>query len=153
MTKSLEELEAFVVEGKVCIPMTYSAGAVGSRFLIELRDNKRIMGLRCPKCNTVYVPPRSTCESCFGELNEWVEVSHEGAVLTYTVVCQPSPMLPAEPPIIYGIIRLDGAGTGFVHLLGEVKPEELKVGMRVKAVFKEERTASVLDIKYFRPLK
>jgi uncharacterized OB-fold protein len=153
MTKSLEELEAFVVEGKISIPMTYSAGAVGSRFLIELRDNKRIMGLRCPKCNTVYVPPRSTCESCFGELNEWVEVSHEGTVLTYTVVCQPSPVLPAELPVIYGIIQLDGAGTGFVHLLGEVKPEELKVGMRVKAVFKEERTASVLDIKYFRPLK
>jgi uncharacterized OB-fold protein len=38
-------------------------------------------------------------------------------------------------------------------MLGEVKPEELRVGMRVKAVFREERKASILDIKYFRPLK
>jgi len=153
MTKKLEELEAFVVEGKVAIPATYSAGTVGSRFLIEMRDNKRIMGMRCSKCGIVYVPPRSTCESCFDKLDEWVEVSDTGTILTYTVACQPSPVLPAEPPVIYGIIRLDGAGTGFVHMLGEVKSEELRVGMRVKAVFKEERTASVLDIKYFRPLK
>jgi hypothetical protein len=62
-------------------------------------------------------------------------------------------VLPAEPPVIYGIIQLDGAGTGFVHMLGEVKSEELRVGMRVKAVFREERKASILDIKYFRPLK
>jgi hypothetical protein len=153
MTKKVEELEAFIVEGKVAVPMTYSAGAVGSRFLIEMRDNMRIMGIRCPKCNIVYVPPRSTCENCFDKLDQWVEVSDTGTVLTYAVACRPSPVLPAEPPIIYGIIQLDGAGTGFVHMLGEVKPEEVRVGTRVKAVFKEERTASVLDIKHFKPLK
>ena len=153
MTKRIEELEAFVVEGKVSIPMTYSAGAVGSRFLIEMRDNKRIMGMRCPTCNIVYVPPRSTCPDCFAEINEWVEVSDKGTVVTYTIAQQTSPVLPVEPPVIYGIIQLDGAGTGFVHMLDEVKSEELKIGMKVKAVFKEERTASILDIKYFKPLK
>ena len=66
-------------------------------------------------------------------------MSDKGTVLTYTVVCQPSLVLPAEPPVIYGIIQLDGAGTGFVHMLGEVKSEELRVGMRVKAVFREEK--------------
>jgi uncharacterized OB-fold protein len=153
MTRKLEELEAFIVEGKVCIPMTYSAGAVGSRFLIEMRDNKKIMGMRCSKCNIVYVPPRSTCPDCFAEIKDWVEVSDKGTVVTYTVAHQPSPVLPAEPPVIYGIIQLDGSGTGFVHMLGEVKPEELRAGMKVKAVFREERTASILDIKYFKPLK
>jgi hypothetical protein len=57
-----------------------------------------------------------------------------------------------EPPIIYGIIRLDGADTGLVHMLGEVDLEQVKVGMRLQAVFKEKRVASVLDIKYFKPL-
>jgi uncharacterized OB-fold protein len=39
-------------------------------------------------------------------------------------------------------------------MLGEVAPEQLKVGMKVKAVFKvrEERHASILDIKYFGPV-
>jgi len=28
----------------------------------------------------------------------------------------------------------------------------LRIGMRVQAVFKEERAGSILDIKYFKPL-
>ena len=144
--------EAFFVDGKVAIPFNYSAGKVGSRFLIELRDNKKLMGLRCPACNHVYVPPRSVCKGCFAQLNEWVEVSDKGTLLTYTVVHQPNAAQPVETPFAYGIIQLDGADTGFVHLLGEVDRDQVKIGMRVQAVFKEERVASVLDIKYFKPL-
>jgi len=154
MADKLEESESFVFAGKVDIPNTYSAGMVGSRFLIELRDNKKITGMKCPTCNWVYVPPRSTCKYCFGKLSEWVEVSNKGTLLTYAVAYQPSPVQPVEVPIAYGIVQLDGADTGLVHMLGEVDPEQLKVGMKVKAVFKvkKEREASILDIKYFKPL-
>jgi uncharacterized OB-fold protein len=154
MGDKLEELEPFVFAGKLDIPNTYSAGMVGSRFLIELRDNKKIMGVKCPTCNRVYVPPRSTCKYCFGKLSELVEVSQKGTLLTYAVAYQPNPVQPLEPPIAYGIVQLDGADTGFVHMLGEVDPGQLKIGMKVKAVFKvkKERQASILDIKYFKPL-
>jgi hypothetical protein len=83
-----------------------------------------------------------------------VEVSQKGTLLTYAVAYQPNPVQPLEPPIAYGIVQLDGADTGFVHMLGEVHPEQLKTGMKVKAVFKvkRERQASILDIKYFKPL-
>jgi hypothetical protein len=57
-----------------------------------------------------------------------------------------------EPPFAYAVIRLDGADTGLVHLLGEVKPEEIREGMRLKAVFAEERTGKMLDVKYFKPV-
>jgi uncharacterized OB-fold protein len=154
MGDKLEELEPFVFAGKLDIPNTYSAGMVGSRFLIELRDNKKIMGVKCPTCNRVYVPPRSTCKYCFGKLSELVEVSQKGTLLTYAVAYQPNPVQPLEPPIAYGIVQLDGADTGFVHMLGEVDPGQLKIGMKVKAVFKvkKERQASIMDIKYFKPL-
>ncbi len=154
MADKLEELEPVVFEGKLDIPNTYPAGMVGSRFLIELRDNKKIMGIKCPACNKVFVPPRSTCKYCFGELSELVEVGQKGTLLTYAVAYQPNSVQPVEPPIAYGIVQLDGADTGFAHMLGEVDPEQLKVGMKVEAVFKakEEREASILDIKYFKPL-
>ena len=154
LTEKLEGMDVWVYHGKIDIPNTYSAGAVGSRFLIELRDNKRIMGTRCPSCNLVYVPARSVCRDCFGQLDEWVEVSHKGTLLTHAVARQTTLVQPVKPPITYGIIQLDGADTGFVHMLGEVEPDQLKVGMRVKAIFKtkKERVASVLDIKYFKPL-
>jgi uncharacterized OB-fold protein len=152
VTEKLEGMDVWLYHGQIYIPNTYSAGAVGSRFLIELRDNKRIMGIRCPTCNRVYVPARSVCKDCFAQLNEWVEVSNKGTLLTYTVCHQPNRVQPAEPPLVYGIIQLDGADTGFVHMMGEVEPEQLRIGMRVQAVFKEKREASILDIKYFKPL-
>ena len=155
LTEKLEGMDVWVYHGKIHIPNIYSAGAVGSRFLIELRDNKRIMGTRCPACNIVYVPARSVCRDCFGQLSEWVEVSPKGTLLSHAIARQPSVVQPVNPPIIYGIIQLDGADTGFVHMLGEVEPAQLKVGMRVKAVFKpkKQRVASILDIKYFKPLR
>ncbi len=155
VTEKLEGMDVWIYHGQIYIPNTYSAGAVGSRFLIELRDNKKIMGTRCPTCNLVYVPARSVCRDCFGELSEWVEVSQKGTLLTYTVAHQSNPVQPVSTPIVYGIVQLDGADTGFVHMLGEVDPGQLKVGTKVKAVFKvkKERVASILDIKYFKPLK
>ena len=154
VTEKLEGMDVWIYHGQIYIPNTYSAGAVGSRFLIELRDNKKIMGTRCPTCNLVYVPARSACRDCFGELSEWVEVSQKGTLLTYTVTYQSNPVQPVSTPIVYGIVQLDGADTGFVHMLGEVDPEKLKVGTKVKAVFKpkKERQGSILDIKYFKPL-
>jgi uncharacterized OB-fold protein len=155
VTEKLEGMDVWVYHGQIDIPNTYSAGAVGSRFLIELRDNKKIMGTRCPACNRVYVPARSVCRDCFSELSEWVEVSHKGTLLTYTVACEPNPIQPVPTPIVYGIVLLDGADTGFVHMLEEVDPEKLKAGTKVKAVFKskKERQGSILDIKYFKPLR
>jgi uncharacterized OB-fold protein len=150
--EKLKDLDVFVYHGKIYIPNTYTAGAVGSRFLIELRDNKKIMGTKCPACDMVYVPARSVCKYCFAQLDKWVEVSDTGTLQTYTVAGQVNGVQPVDPPIIYGIIQLDGASTGLVHMLSEVDFEKLVIGMRVKAVFSEKRVGSILDIKYFKPL-
>jgi uncharacterized OB-fold protein len=150
--EKLKDLDVFIYHGKIYIPNTYTAGAVGSRFLIELRDNKKIVGTKCTTCDLVYVPARSVCKHCFAELDKWVEVSDRGTLQTYTVAGQANGVQPVDPPIIYGIVQLDGASTGLVHMLSEVDFEKLAVGMRVKAVFAEKRVGSILDIKYFAPL-
>jgi uncharacterized OB-fold protein len=152
VTEKLEDKDVYLYHGQIYIPNTYTAGTVGSNVLIALRDKKKILGVNCPTCNRVSVPARSTCKDCFGQLTELVEVSDKGTVLTYTVCNEPNIVQPEEAPIIYGIIQLDGADNGFVHMIGGVDAEELSIGMRVQAVFKEERTASILDIKYFKPL-
>ena len=140
------------IPGAIIMPYRYYAGATGSKFFVELRDNKRIMGIRCPQCNRVYVPPRSTCVHCFAKLDEWIELDGRGTLESYTIVHYPLPVHPLSPPFAYGIIKLDGADTGLTHFLGEFEPEELEIGMRVKPVFKEKREGSILDIKYFKPL-
>jgi len=135
------------------MPYRYAAGPVGSRFFIELRDNKRIMGIRCPQCDRVYVPPKSTCICCFNKLDEWVPLDGKGTLESYTVVHYSLPVHPPLPELIYGIIKLDGADTGLTHFLSEIEPQELRTGMRVEPVFKENRAGTILDIQYFRPLR
>jgi uncharacterized OB-fold protein len=155
VTEKLEDMDVWLYHGQIYIPNTYSAGAVGSKFLIALRDKGKILGTRCAACNRVYVPARSVCTECFARLDEWVEVGDKGTVLTYTIDQESKPVIqPTEPPIVYAIIQLDGADTGFAHMLGEVAPEQLAIGLRVQAVFKpkKDREASILDIKYFKPL-
>lgn len=153
-TEKLEGMDVWLYHGQIYIPNTYSAGATGSRFLTTLRDKAKIMGMRCPTCNRVHVPARSVCKDCFAQLKEWVEVSDKGTVLTYTIDSESKPIQPTDAPVVYGIIQLDGADTGFVHMIGGADPEQLRIGMRVQAIFKpkEERIGSVLDIKHFKPL-
>ena len=145
-----------IIETQWKVEYSNCAGLAGSKFLIELRDNQRIMGLKCGKCNIVYVPPKSVCPKCYSQLDEWVEVSDKGTLMTYTVVdyIYSDFYQPWGIPYTIGVIQLDGAGTGLCHFVDEVDPSKLKVGMKVQAVFKEkeQREASILDIKCFKPI-
>lgn len=146
------EEETLTAERSFDSIFTYTAGVVRSKFLSEIRDNKKIVATKCPKCNMVWLPARSTCVRCFGSLKEFVEVSDTGTVTTFTVINNHETFYLMKPPFALGIIQLDGADTGLVHFIGEVNPEDINTGMRVRAVFKEDRKGSILDIKYFKPL-
>lgn len=147
-------LQPQIISDRLDVPITSFAGRTGSRFLIELRDNQRIMGLKCANCSIVYVPPKSVCSKCYSHLEEWVEVSNQGTLMTYTVMnhLYSDYYQPKNTPYAIGIIKLDGADTGLCHFLDEVDPSKLKVGVRVQAIFKdkEQREASILDIDYFK---
>jgi hypothetical protein len=152
MSDFWDKVEPRVYEGRIKVPYAWQAGETASRFLLSLKEDKRLLGKRCTKCAKVLVPPRKTCPFCFVQTGEWVDLSDEGVVETFTIVRRNTGILPIEPPVTYAVIKLDGGDTGLVHLVGEVKPEEIREGMRVKAVFAEERTGRMLDIKYFKPV-
>ena len=141
------------LQGSIEISYEWSAGIAGSRFFQEIRDNKRIMGTKCPKCGRVLVPPRIFCEECFVDVEEWVEVSSKGKLVTFGESYLGTDGSKLKEPWILGIIRLDGADGGLIHYIGEARPEELKIGMRMEAVFNEERNGNILDIEHFRPSK
>jgi hypothetical protein len=64
-------------------------------------------------------------------------------------------MIRLEDPQLPAVIEIDGAspGMGIMHMLGEVDPQAVEIGMRVRAVWKptEERVGSITDIAYFKP--
>ncbi|MBU0514272.1 MAG: OB-fold domain-containing protein [Proteobacteria bacterium] len=144
--------QGLIVPGKISIPFSYAAGRTASRFLVELRDNQRIMGVRCPECERVQAPPQRVCLHCFVETEDWVEVGPGGRLVAHTVIYGQKPHHPAVSPLIHGLISLDGADSNFVHLIQADRPEQLFEGVRVEAVFAEDRQGHILDIEYFRPV-
>ncbi|MDA8335916.1 MAG: Zn-ribbon domain-containing OB-fold protein [Peptococcaceae bacterium] len=154
MTDFQSGVEPMVYSGRIRMPYQWSAGETGSRFFTQLRDYGRIWGSRCRVCDLVFVPPRKVCGRCLNGIGEWIELPPAGVLQTFTVVYRHRPAIhPADPPFAYGIIRLDGADSGLIHLLGEIEPGEIVSGLRVQAVLKEkrERRGDILDIKYFKP--
>ena len=144
--------DPYVAEGRLAMPYRYFAGPVATRFFAEIRDHQRIMGLKCCGCGTVYIPVESICGRCFKKAEEWVEVGKQGVLQSYAVTHYQLPVHPTPMPVMYGLIRLDGADTDLLHLLGEVEPQTLRIGMRVEALFREKRVGNILDIQYFRPV-
>lgn len=135
------------------IESLYTVGIAGEKFFRAIKDRGVIMGSVCPSCNLTYLPPMMYCERCFAELEEWVEVGTKGTVHTFTVVGVSLEGAPLEQPEILALIKIEGAHGGLVHRLGEVKPEEMEIGMPVEAVLKpkKQREGSILDIEHFKP--
>jgi len=116
----------------------------------------RIVGRRCDGCDRILVPPRMFCERCFRPTDAWVTVQDTGTVKTFSICHITWDMKQLQEPNIPAVIDLDGAskGIGIMHLLGKVKPEDVKIGLRVKAVWKPaaQREGAITDILYFKPL-
>jgi len=149
---SKEERNKKIFKGRIKVPYKHTAGAYVEKFITEIGKNNKIMGVKCPECKKVYVPPKMVCFKCFKKMDEWVEVESHGTLQGFTVVTHSTSVMPLDPPYAYGIIRLEGADTDFIHIIKEGNPENLKVGMKLEAVFKEKPRKRILDIEYFKPI-
>jgi uncharacterized OB-fold protein len=136
------------------VPYKWCYGSSITKFFEKTKNEKKIYGARCTKCKKVLVPAVIVCGRCFAPTEEkWVEVKDEGIIDSFTIVNLPYPGQPTTPPYCYGFVKLDGADTLFVHLISGIPFEKVKVGMRVKAVWNEERKGDLYDIKYFKPVE
>jgi uncharacterized OB-fold protein len=136
----------------VRLSYTYAASREESRFLRGLADGK-IHGQRCPRCTKVYVPPRGACPVDGVPTSEEVELPDRGAVTTFCIVNVPFLGQRIEPPYVSAYVLLDGADIAFLHLVLGCKPEEVRMGMRVQAVWRprEEWGTTIENIDHFRP--
>ena len=115
---------------------TYTPGRALSRYLRAMAD-KRILGERCPKTGQVFVPPRGVSPLAGTATQEAVELPHVGYVESFNITRVPIERRPdLKPPYCSAWIVLDGASVGFLGLVINIAPEEVRVGMRVRAVWK-----------------
>jgi len=144
-----------VTSGDLAMPYEWSIGKYGSKFFQEIREHQRFLGIRCPKCGKVMVPPRRICGPCFEKLDDLVELGDAGTIMAFSVVNYP--FIDPETgdhrliPYTYGYINIDGSDNIFSHIINETDVSKIKVGMKVKAVFKnpEEMEGNIKDIRHF----
>ena len=138
------------------MPFKWAIGLDGSKFIKEIAERDVLLGIRCPSCKRVYVPPRLVCGPCFVKMDELVELGNEGVVKAITLVNYPfiDPDTGDRRPVpyFYGYIQLDGADNLFSHIIQTKTGKPVKVGVRVRAVFALVKTGKVQDISYFEPV-
>lgn len=136
----------------ISLDYTITPGQAPTRFLKGMMEG-RILGERCPNCRKVYMPPRGSCATCAIPTREQVELSNRGTVTTFCVVNLPFYGQAVEIPYVCASVVLDGADLPFFCLLGECKVENVRMGMRVEAVWCDpaDRKPSLENIRYMRP--
>ena len=140
------------IETPVRLDYTYVAGEATTRFLRGIA-RKKILGQRCPMTNKVYVPPRGASPTHGVPTGEQVEVSDHGVVTTFCIVRIPAANLSVEPPFAAAHVLLDGADIPFFHVISGCPLEEVRMGLRVRAVWvpDAELGPTLRSIRWFEP--
>ncbi len=140
------------VETTVHLPYHYVAGDYRARYLHALKD-KKILGSKCSRTGKVFVPPLVASPESFAPAEDLVEVADHGVVTTFCIVRIPVMGRNVELPYVAASVALDGAAISIFALVQECKPEDVRMGMRVEAVWKPdgERQGDHEDILHFRP--
>jgi uncharacterized OB-fold protein len=141
------------IEAPIYLNYRFTAGSAPARFLRQMRRGL-ITGQRCPGCNNVYVPPRGSCAACGIPTVEEVALPDKATVQSFTIVAIPIPNNPIKPPFVIANLVVDGANISFIHLLSECVNEEVRIGQRVRAVWKPEQEwrYAMDNIRYFKPI-
>jgi len=153
-TAESDDLDAPVRQVVTPIRLEYdvTAGHAQSAFLRGLVEAK-FLGRRCPVCSKVYLPPRGACPTDGVPTTDLVECGQRGVVTTFCVVNVPFRGQAIELPYVCAQVLLDGADIPFMALIQECPAAEVRMGMRVEAVWQEpeRRLPSLESLKYFRP--
>jgi uncharacterized OB-fold protein len=147
-----EAAEVTMITTPVRLHYEHTTSPGESSYLHALAEG-RLLGQRCPVCGKVYIPPRGACPTDGVPTAEEVELPGTGTVTTFCIVnvAYPGQRLPS--PYVAAAVLLDGADISFQHLILGCPPEQVRMGMRVTAVWKprDEWGTTPENISHFEP--
>jgi uncharacterized OB-fold protein len=134
------------------IEIQHSASHEESAYLRALAEGK-IIGARTGIDGKVYFPPHGADPATGKPTTDFVELPDKGTVTTFAIINIPFAGQRIKPPYVAAYVLLDGADIPFLHLVTEIDASEVRMGMRVEAVWKprEEWGLGIDNIDHFRP--
>lgn len=149
--QDLSKVAPQVYQSKINVPYSWWAGDTAAAFFARLAEKSVVAG-RCEECGAVSVPPRKACPGCGSSKVAENPLPGTGTVTGFTVARRQLAALGSKKvPVVFALIRLDGADNAFLHMLGGCAPEDVKIGMKVKPVFADEPKGGIMDIAHFAP--
>jgi uncharacterized OB-fold protein len=141
-----------IVTTPLSLRVQHSASPQETKYLLALQDG-RLVGQRCPQCGKVYIPPRGACPVDGVPTTDEVELPDRGIVTTFCIVNVPFYGQKIKPPYVAAYVLLDGADIAFLHLILDCPAEDVRMGLRVQAVWRprEEWEPGLQNISHFRP--
>lgn len=105
-----------------------------SKFWDGLKEGK-VFATKCLNCGKLHFPPVADCSDCHSSNVEWVELSNEAEIETYThVVVRPTSFQDFKPyTVVIGKMK---EGVRVLAWLTGLKFSEIKTGMKVKLIAK-----------------
>lgn len=142
-----------IVTTPMRLEYTYTANPVTEVFL-RGTQKRRLLGRRCSECGKVYLPPRGVCSMCGAAFtDEIVEIPDTGTVATFAVVNVNFASREVDLPYAVVEVLFDGAAITSQFLIQGVSHEQVRMGMRVKAVWKEgDLQPTLSNISHVEPL-
>jgi uncharacterized OB-fold protein len=134
------------------IEIQHTASLPETAFLRGLEEGK-LLGARTGESGKVYFPPKEADPATGLELDTFIELPDKGTVTTFAIINIPFAGQRIKPPYVAAYVLLDGADIAFLHLIQEIDATEVRMGMRVEAVWKprEEWGLGIDNIEYFKP--
>jgi hypothetical protein len=104
------------------------------KFWEGLKEGK-VYATKCKKCGKVYFPPSADCPECLSSEMDWIELSSEAEIETFThVVVRPTTFQQYKPyTVAIGKLK---EGVRVLAWLTGFKLSQISVGMKVKLVAK-----------------
>ena len=113
------------------ITYTHKVPILKTRQFWQKLEKGEIYATKCRKCGKLYYPPQGDCAHCLSSNVEWVKLSKQATLETYTHALQrPAGFNQYEPYIIAIARTRDG-----VHVMGwleDAKLEDIKIDMKLE---------------------
>jgi uncharacterized protein len=126
-----------------------------ARFWRETPRRYNLGGSRCAVCSTVHFPPRTVCPTCsthrqsLGKMEPF-QLSGDGEVVTFSTVHEAAEGFEMQVPYVLAIVHTV-EGPLLTGQVVNVRPEDVKIGLKVRATFRklrEEGPAGVIHYGY-----